>query len=167
MVTTDNNHGSKLDILNMMILQVHCVALLFSSPVFCCTLFNSSLFTFSLSLHPLLCPLFSSWSSDGQYCRVVKESGNYVECACSHLSIYMAYAEFATLASYNDAFYASGFICISGTKHALPVFSFSCCFMSCAHGQFAFLFSFVSDAFCPCSSHIVINSHCWLTWVIC
>ncbi|XP_056232770.1 adhesion G-protein coupled receptor V1 isoform X2 [Seriola aureovittata] len=56
----------------------------------------------------------ASWSSDGQYCRVVKESGNYVECACSHLSIYTAYAEFATLASYNEAFYASGFICISG-----------------------------------------------------
>ncbi|XP_068559504.1 adhesion G-protein coupled receptor V1 [Cebidichthys violaceus] len=67
----------------------------------------------------------ASWSSDGQYCRVVKESGNYVECACSHLSIYMVYAEFATLASYNDAFYASGFICISG--FALAIISHVLC----------------------------------------
>ncbi|XP_056276017.1 adhesion G-protein coupled receptor V1 [Pseudoliparis swirei] len=67
----------------------------------------------------------ASWSSDGQYCRVVKESGNYVECACSHLSVYMAYAEFATLASYNDAFYASGFICISG--FALAIISHVLC----------------------------------------
>lgn len=62
-------------------------------------------------------PLLShSWSSDGQYCRVVKDGVNYVECACSHLSVYAASAEFATLASYNEAFYASGIICISGTK---------------------------------------------------
>ncbi|XP_044053980.1 adhesion G-protein coupled receptor V1 isoform X2 [Siniperca chuatsi] len=67
----------------------------------------------------------ASWSSDGQYCRVVKESGNYVECACSHLSIYTAYAEFATLASYNKAFYASGFICISG--FALAIMSHVLC----------------------------------------
>ncbi|XP_061673206.1 adhesion G-protein coupled receptor V1 isoform X2 [Syngnathoides biaculeatus] len=61
----------------------------------------------------------ASWSSDGQYCRVVKESGSYVECACSHLSIYTAFAEFAPLASYNDAFYASGFICISAFALAI------------------------------------------------
>nr|XP_057927104.1 adhesion G-protein coupled receptor V1 isoform X2 [Doryrhamphus excisus] len=61
----------------------------------------------------------SSWSSDGQYCRVVKERGSYVECACSHMSIYTAYAEFAPLASYNQAFYASGFICISGFALAI------------------------------------------------
>ncbi|KAM7391822.1 hypothetical protein PAMP_022479 [Pampus punctatissimus] len=67
----------------------------------------------------------ASWSSDGQYCRVVKESGNYVECACSHLSIYMAYAEFVTLASYNEAFYSSGFICISG--FALAIISHVLC----------------------------------------
>ncbi|XP_044225055.1 adhesion G-protein coupled receptor V1 isoform X2 [Thunnus albacares] len=67
----------------------------------------------------------ASWSSDGQYCRVVKESGNYVECACSHLSIYTAYAEFTTLASYNEAFYASGFICISG--FALAIISHVLC----------------------------------------
>ncbi|KAM9857814.1 adhesion G-protein coupled receptor V1 [Aulostomus maculatus] len=67
----------------------------------------------------------ASWSSDGQYCRVVKESGSYVECACSHLSIYTAYAELATLASYNQAFYASGFICISG--FALAIISHVLC----------------------------------------
>ncbi|KAK1892564.1 Adhesion G-protein coupled receptor V1, partial [Dissostichus eleginoides] len=67
----------------------------------------------------------ASWSSDGQYCRVVKESGNYVECACSHMSIFSAYAEFATLASYNEAFYASGFICISG--FALAIISHILC----------------------------------------
>ncbi|XP_074494393.1 adhesion G-protein coupled receptor V1 [Sebastes fasciatus] len=67
----------------------------------------------------------ANWSSDGQYCRVVNESGNYVECACSHLSIYTAYAEFATLASNNDAFYTSGFICISG--FALAIISHVLC----------------------------------------
>ncbi|KAI9527782.1 Adhesion G-protein coupled receptor V1 [Dissostichus eleginoides] len=67
----------------------------------------------------------ASWSSDGQYCRVVKESGNYVECACSHMSIFSAYAEFAKLASYNEAFYASGFICISG--FALAIISHILC----------------------------------------
>ncbi|XP_061584932.1 adhesion G-protein coupled receptor V1 [Cololabis saira] len=67
----------------------------------------------------------ASWSSDSQYCRVVKESGNYVECACSHLSIYAAHAEFTMLASYNEAFYASGFICISG--FALAIISHLLC----------------------------------------
>ncbi|MED6250420.1 Adhesion G-protein coupled receptor V1 [Ataeniobius toweri] len=67
----------------------------------------------------------ASWSSDGQYCRVVKESGSYVECACSHLSIYAAHSEFAALASYNEAFFASGFICISG--FALAILSHVLC----------------------------------------
>uniref|UniRef100_A0A669EYL3 Adhesion G-protein coupled receptor V1 n=1 Tax=Oreochromis niloticus TaxID=8128 RepID=A0A669EYL3_ORENI len=66
-----------------------------------------------------------SWSSNGQYCRVVEESGNYVECACTHLSIYAARAEFAMLASYNEAFFASGFICISG--FALAIISHVLC----------------------------------------
>ncbi|XP_005953010.2 adhesion G-protein coupled receptor V1, partial [Haplochromis burtoni] len=66
-----------------------------------------------------------SWSSNGQYCRVVEESGNYVECACTHLSIYAAHAEFAKLASYNKAFFASGFICISG--FALAIISHVLC----------------------------------------
>ncbi|KAM8885173.1 adhesion G-protein coupled receptor V1 [Spinachia spinachia] len=95
----------------------------------------------------------SSWSSDGQYCRVVKESGNYVECACSHLSIYTAYAEFATPASYNDAFYASGFISMSGFALAiishvlcsrLPMFSaklLTHMMVSCLGTQICFLVS--------------------------
>ncbi|XP_045890437.1 adhesion G-protein coupled receptor V1 [Micropterus dolomieu] len=95
----------------------------------------------------------ASWSADGRYCRVVKESGNYVECACSHLSIYTAYAEFATLASYNEAFYVSGFICISG--FALAIMSHVLCsrfpmfaakllthmMMSCLGTQMCFLVS--------------------------
>uniref|UniRef100_A0A667Y0L3 Adhesion G-protein coupled receptor V1 n=1 Tax=Myripristis murdjan TaxID=586833 RepID=A0A667Y0L3_9TELE len=60
-----------------------------------------------------------SWLSDSQFCRVVEDSGNYVQCACSHLSVYSAHAEIAALASYNEAFYASGFICISGTHQHL------------------------------------------------
>uniref|UniRef100_UPI003AAD5B8E adhesion G-protein coupled receptor V1 n=1 Tax=Centroberyx gerrardi TaxID=166262 RepID=UPI003AAD5B8E len=66
-----------------------------------------------------------SWLSDGQFCRVVEDSGNYVECACSHLSVYTAYAEIAALASYNEAFYTSGFICISG--FALAIISHVLC----------------------------------------
>ncbi|KAF7200055.1 adhesion G-protein coupled receptor V1 isoform X2 [Nothobranchius furzeri] len=67
----------------------------------------------------------ASWSSDGQYCRVVRESGDFVECACSHLSIYAAHVQFALLASYNEAFYTSGFICISG--FALAIISHVLC----------------------------------------
>ncbi|KAM3842448.1 adhesion G-protein coupled receptor V1-like, partial [Diretmus argenteus] len=66
-----------------------------------------------------------SWLSDSQFCRVVADSGTYVECACSHLSVYTAYAEIAALASYNEAFYASGFICISG--FALAIISHLLC----------------------------------------
>lgn len=101
--------------------------------ILCC---NSCLHlsaTFLSLPFPASSPLSSSWSADGRYCRVVKESGNYVECACSHLSIYTAYAEFATLASYNEAFYVSGFICISGTKHALCLLFFICHLFSCVY----------------------------------
>lgn len=84
------------------------------------------------SLISLFSVLSCSWSSDGQYCRVVKDSVNYVECACSHLSIYAAYAEFAILASYNEAFYASGIICISGinTVHFIKLLLYSGYFFS-------------------------------------
>lgn len=61
----------------------------------------------------------ASWLSDGQFCRVVTASGNYVECACSHLSVYTAYAEIGVVASYNKAFFASGFICIIGFAFAI------------------------------------------------
>ncbi|KAK7934133.1 hypothetical protein WMY93_005029 [Mugilogobius chulae] len=67
----------------------------------------------------------ASWLSDSQYCRVIKESGNYVECACSHFSIYAAYAEMASLASYNEVFYASGLFCISA--FALAILSQTLC----------------------------------------
>ncbi|XP_015216090.2 adhesion G-protein coupled receptor V1 isoform X1 [Lepisosteus oculatus] len=55
-----------------------------------------------------------SWLSDSQYCRVVDDTANFVECACSHFSIYTAYAQTDSLPSYNEAFYTAGFICISG-----------------------------------------------------
>lgn len=60
--------------------------------------------------------LLSSWLSDGQFCRVVDDSQNFVECACTHLSVYTAYAETGSFASFNEAFYAAGFICISGNS---------------------------------------------------
>ncbi|XP_062873808.1 adhesion G-protein coupled receptor V1 [Trichomycterus rosablanca] len=66
-----------------------------------------------------------SWLSDGQFCRVLDDTENYVECACSHLSIYTAYAETDSLSSYNKVFYAAGFICISG--FALAIISHLLC----------------------------------------
>ncbi|XP_048838820.1 adhesion G-protein coupled receptor V1 [Brienomyrus brachyistius] len=60
-----------------------------------------------------------SWLSDDQFCRVVDDSGNFVECACSHFSIYTAFAEISPLSTYNEAFYTSGFICISGLVLAI------------------------------------------------
>ncbi|KAK9974393.1 hypothetical protein ABG768_022494 [Culter alburnus] len=66
-----------------------------------------------------------SWLSDGQFCRVVDDSQNFVECACTHLSVYTAYAETGSFASFNEAFYAAGFICISG--FALAVVSHVLC----------------------------------------
>ncbi|XP_051546873.1 adhesion G-protein coupled receptor V1 isoform X1 [Myxocyprinus asiaticus] len=60
-----------------------------------------------------------SWLFDGQLCRVVDDSQNFVECACTHLSVYSAYAETGSFASFNEAFYAAGFICISGFALAI------------------------------------------------
>uniref|UniRef100_H0X6E5 Adhesion G-protein coupled receptor V1 n=1 Tax=Otolemur garnettii TaxID=30611 RepID=H0X6E5_OTOGA len=56
----------------------------------------------------------ASWLSDSQLCRVVEDTSDYVECACSHLSVYAVYAQTDSLSSYNEAFFSSGFICISG-----------------------------------------------------
>uniref|UniRef100_A0A4W3JB69 Adhesion G-protein coupled receptor V1 n=1 Tax=Callorhinchus milii TaxID=7868 RepID=A0A4W3JB69_CALMI len=67
----------------------------------------------------------NSWLSDGQFCRVVEDTTNYVECACSHMSIYSASAQTDNLSSYNEAFYSAGFICISG--FALAVLSYLFC----------------------------------------
>ncbi|VTJ60831.1 Hypothetical predicted protein [Marmota monax] len=56
----------------------------------------------------------ASWLSDSQFCKVVEDTADYVECACSHMSLYAAYAQIDNLSSYNEAFFSSGFICISG-----------------------------------------------------
>ncbi|XP_038661208.1 adhesion G-protein coupled receptor V1 isoform X3 [Scyliorhinus canicula] len=60
-----------------------------------------------------------SWLSDNQFCRVVEDTSNYVECACSHLSIYTASAQTDSLSLYNEAFFAAAFICISGFALAI------------------------------------------------
>nr|XP_011757031.1 G-protein coupled receptor 98 isoform X6 [Macaca nemestrina] len=56
----------------------------------------------------------ASWLSDSQFCKVVEETADYVECACSYMSVYAVYAQTDNLSSYNEAFFTSGFICISG-----------------------------------------------------
>ncbi|XP_008059253.2 G-protein coupled receptor 98 [Carlito syrichta] len=56
----------------------------------------------------------ASWLSDSQFCKVVEDTSDYVECACSHMSVYAVYAQTDNLSSYNEAFFSSGFICISG-----------------------------------------------------
>ncbi|XP_031463513.1 adhesion G-protein coupled receptor V1-like, partial [Phasianus colchicus] len=60
-----------------------------------------------------------SWLSDSGFCRVIDDTSNYVECACSHMSIYAVYAQTDDLSSYNEAFFSSGFICISGFTLAI------------------------------------------------
>ncbi|XP_051028356.1 adhesion G-protein coupled receptor V1 [Acomys russatus] len=55
-----------------------------------------------------------SWLSDSQFCKVVGATSDYVECACSHMSVYAVYAQTDNLSSYNEAVFSSGFICISG-----------------------------------------------------
>ncbi|XP_059551072.1 adhesion G-protein coupled receptor V1 [Myotis daubentonii] len=56
----------------------------------------------------------ASWLSDSQFCKVVEDTSDYVECACSYMSVYAVYAQTDSLSSYNEAFFSSGFICISG-----------------------------------------------------
>uniref|UniRef100_K7FWY2 Adhesion G protein-coupled receptor V1 n=1 Tax=Pelodiscus sinensis TaxID=13735 RepID=K7FWY2_PELSI len=60
-----------------------------------------------------------SWLSDSQFCKVVDDTSNYVQCSCSHMSIYAVYAQTDNLSSYNEAFFSSGFICISGFTLAI------------------------------------------------
>ncbi|EHB10698.1 G-protein coupled receptor 98 [Heterocephalus glaber] len=55
-----------------------------------------------------------SWWPDSPLCRVVGVTTGYVDCACSHMSVYAVYAQTHTLSAYNEAFFSSGFICISG-----------------------------------------------------
>ncbi|XP_058384943.1 adhesion G-protein coupled receptor V1 [Diceros bicornis minor] len=56
----------------------------------------------------------ASWLSDSQFCKVVEDALDHVECACSYMSVYAVYAQTDNLSSYNEAFFSSGFICISG-----------------------------------------------------
>ncbi|XP_066038594.1 adhesion G-protein coupled receptor V1 [Chamaea fasciata] len=60
-----------------------------------------------------------SWLSDSGFCKVVDDTSDYVECSCSHMSIYAVYAQTDHLSSYNEAFFSSGFICISGFTSAI------------------------------------------------
>ncbi|XP_053910929.1 adhesion G-protein coupled receptor V1 [Cuculus canorus] len=60
-----------------------------------------------------------SWLSDREFCKVVDDTSDYVECSCSHMSIYAVYAQTDNLSSYNEAFFSSGFICISGFTLAI------------------------------------------------
>ncbi|XP_059825311.1 adhesion G-protein coupled receptor V1 [Hypanus sabinus] len=55
-----------------------------------------------------------SWLSSNQFCRVVDDLSNFVECACSHMSTYSASALTETLPVYNEIFFSATFICISG-----------------------------------------------------
>ncbi|NWI09710.1 GPR98 protein, partial [Crypturellus soui] len=59
------------------------------------------------------------WLSDSGYCKVIDDASDYVECSCSHMSIYAVYAQTDNLSSYNEAFFSSGFICISGFTLAI------------------------------------------------
>ncbi|KAF6125476.1 hypothetical protein HJG60_009913 [Phyllostomus discolor] len=56
----------------------------------------------------------ASWLSDSQFCKLVEDTSDYVECACSYMSVYAVYAQTDSLSPYNEAFFSSGFICISG-----------------------------------------------------
>ncbi|XP_045141134.1 adhesion G-protein coupled receptor V1 [Echinops telfairi] len=61
----------------------------------------------------------ASWISDSGFCKVVEDTSDYVECACSHMSAYAVYAQTDSLSPYNEAFFSSGFICTSGLCLAL------------------------------------------------
>ncbi|KAF3821827.1 hypothetical protein GH733_009869, partial [Mirounga leonina] len=56
----------------------------------------------------------ASWLSDSQFCKVAEDTSDYVECACSYMSVYAVYAQTNNLSSYNEALFSSGFICVSG-----------------------------------------------------
>ncbi|KAM5298193.1 adhesion G-protein coupled receptor V1 [Ctenodactylus gundi] len=67
----------------------------------------------------------ASWLPDSPFCTLVEDTADYVECVCSHMSVYAVYAQTDSLSSYNEAFFSSGFICISGL--CLAVFSHVFC----------------------------------------
>lgn len=66
----------------------------------------------------------SSWLSDSQFCKVVEDASDYVECACSHMSVYAVYAQTDNSSSYNEAFFSAGLICISGQLQRFQVMHF-------------------------------------------
>ncbi|KAH0505721.1 G-protein coupled receptor 98 [Microtus ochrogaster] len=69
-------------------------------------------------------PAAASWLSDSQFCKVIEDTLDYVECACSHMSVYAVYAKTDRLSSYNEAFFSSGFICVSGQWQGFQVMNF-------------------------------------------
>ncbi|XP_039203977.1 adhesion G-protein coupled receptor V1 isoform X7 [Crotalus tigris] len=79
--------------------------------------------------HKSLCLLWNqiaeSWLSNTQFCKLMEDSSDYVECSCSHMSVYAARAQTDSFSSYNEAFFSSGFICISG--FILAIFSYFLC----------------------------------------
>ncbi|XP_007428034.1 G-protein coupled receptor 98-like, partial [Python bivittatus] len=79
--------------------------------------------------HKSLCLLWNqvaeSWLSNTQFCKLMDDSSDYVECSCSHMSVYAASAQTDSFSSYNEAFFSSGFICISG--FILAIFSYLLC----------------------------------------
>ncbi|XP_032809135.2 adhesion G-protein coupled receptor V1 isoform X2 [Petromyzon marinus] len=64
-------------------------------------------------------PADEGWLADSKYCRVVEDSFNFVECACSHMSTYAVYGKTDNLTSYNLAVYISCIICMTGLALAL------------------------------------------------
>uniref|UniRef100_A0A8C5REZ8 Adhesion G protein-coupled receptor V1 n=1 Tax=Laticauda laticaudata TaxID=8630 RepID=A0A8C5REZ8_LATLA len=79
--------------------------------------------------HKSLCLVWNqiaeSWLSNAQFCKLMDDSSNYVECSCSHMSVYAASAQTESFSSYNEAFFSSGFISISG--FILAIFSYFLC----------------------------------------
>ncbi|XP_053555694.1 LOW QUALITY PROTEIN: adhesion G-protein coupled receptor V1 [Bombina bombina] len=59
------------------------------------------------------------WLANGQFCKIVFDTSDYVECACSHMSSYAVFAHTDSLSYYNEAFFCAGFICISGFTLAI------------------------------------------------
>ncbi|XP_068103893.1 adhesion G-protein coupled receptor V1 [Hyperolius riggenbachi] len=59
------------------------------------------------------------WLANGQVCRLMTDSADYVECACTHMSSYAVFAHTDDLSSYNEAFFFAGFMCISGFTLAI------------------------------------------------
>ncbi|KAG8524634.1 Adhesion G-protein coupled receptor V1 [Galemys pyrenaicus] len=83
----------------------------------------------------------ASWLSDSPFCKVVEDTSDYVECACSYMSVYAVYAQTDNLSSYNEAFFSSGgrlpvltvlmIFTMVGERWHFPTFmKCSCCFLN-------------------------------------